>query len=264
VTDHSELYSASFYAGQSDSSHTAAMVMLPTVFELVQPKSVLDVGCGVGTWLAAARTLGVPRTVGLEGPWVQPKDLRDPAITLVTTDLEQPIPLTERFDLAMSLEVAEHLSESRAATLVAEMARLAPVVLFGAAIPGQGGGYNHINEQWQSYWVAHWARCGYRPIDLLRPKFWVSREVPAHYRQNTFLYVHDSVAERYRAAAEAAKTSFPYDVVHPDVHLSTVAALEATPTLPQAVKTAAGIPAAAWRSVAIRLGLQDRPKPGAK
>ena len=257
MTDNSEFYSASFYAGQSDNSHTAALALLPTVFDLVKPTSVIVIGCGMGTWLAVARSLGAIRIVGLEGPWVRAKDLRDPAITLVTTDLEQPIPVHETFDLAMSLEVAEHLSEQRAATLVEEIARLAPVVLFETAIPAQGGGFNHINEQWKSYWVTNIARRGYHAIDILRPKFWTVRAIPSHYRQNPLLYIHESVADRYRAAALAATTRFPPDMVHPDVHLSMLASIHALPTLGQAVRAAAGLPAAR-RSATVRLGLRPR------
>lgn len=250
--DHA-LYSANFYAGQREGSFVAALALLPTVLDLVRPSSVVDIGCGTGAWLAACRQLGVGRTVGLEGDWVRQADLRDQAITLVTTDLERPITVSERFDLAMSLEVAEHVSPGRADALVEEIARLAPVVLFGAAIPGQGGGFNHINEQWQSYWVSHFARRGFQAIDLLRPRFWNAHEVPVHYRQNTMLYVHTSVADRYRAAAAAAASGFPIDVVHPEVHVATTTALNAPPTISQSLRAISGLPGAVARSLSVRL-----------
>lgn len=256
-----ELYSANFYAGQSDDSHAAALALLPTVLDLVRPSSVVDIGCGTGAWLAACRQLGVSRTVGLEGDWVRQADLRDQGITLVTTDLERPITISERFDLAMSLEVAEHVSEGRAAALVEEIARLAPVVLFGAAIPGQGGGFNHINEQWQSYWVAHFARRGYQAIDLLRPRFWTASQIPVHYRQNTMLYVHTSVADRYRDAAAAVPAGFPVDVVHPEVHVATTTALNAPPTISQSLRAIAGLPGAIGRSLSVRIARATSSRP---
>lgn len=55
-----------------------------------------------------------------------------------------------RFDLAMTIEVAEHLTPVRADSFVEDLTRLSDVVLFSAAIPAQGG-INHVNEQWQSY-----------------------------------------------------------------------------------------------------------------
>ena len=138
-------------------------MILPLVLRLVQPRSLIDVGCGVGTWLAEAERLGINRLVGIEGDWVRPADLRSRTIELRTSDLERPISSAERFDLSMSLEVAEHLTPGRADSFVAELCALGKVVLFGAAIPGAGE-INHINEQWQSAWAARFARHAYHPI----------------------------------------------------------------------------------------------------
>ena len=65
-------YPAGFYADQRSGSLRSARAILPIVFEAVQPQSVVDVGCGVGTWLRPARALGAQRTVGIEGDWVLP------------------------------------------------------------------------------------------------------------------------------------------------------------------------------------------------
>ena len=60
---------------------------------------------------------------------------------------------------SISLEVAEHLSPGRAESFISDLCQAAPVVLFGAAIPGQGG-VGHLNEQWQSYWANLFEACG--------------------------------------------------------------------------------------------------------
>lgn len=65
-------------------------------------------------------------------------------------DLTQPLSLGRKFDLCVSMEVAEHLPPSRADSFVADLVGLAPVVLFSAAVPEQGG-TNHLNEQWPDY-----------------------------------------------------------------------------------------------------------------
>ncbi|MFN0097651.1 MAG: class I SAM-dependent methyltransferase [Gemmatimonadaceae bacterium] len=245
-------YTTDFYAGQSGDSYLGAMGVLPRVFDLVKPASVVDVGCGVGTWLAAALELGAKRAVGLEGAWVTPAQLRDPRVELITTDLERPIAVDGRFDLAMSLEVAEHVSAGRASALVAEIARLAPAVLFGAAIPHQGGAFNHVNEQWQSYWIEKFASVGFRALDVVRPALWRQREIPVHYRQNPFLYVSE---ERWAELSPKVPTStMPSDVVHPEVHLAQAAALHAPPTLGKALGTLAQLPAIVGRSLSHRLG----------
>jgi SAM-dependent methyltransferase len=247
------LYDSRFYAGQRGTSFDAAAAILPMVIDLLRPASVVDVGCGVGTWLRAAERLGVGRLVGLEGPWVKKADLLSPTIELVTHHLERPIPIKERFDLAMSLEVAEHVSEGRADALIAEMCALAPHVLFGAAIPGQGG-VNHINEQWQGYWVRKFGDNGFRPLDIIRPTFWHDERILVHYRQNTFLFVHESVHEDVvRGAGDMLAARWEYDIVHPEVHLSNHAALVSLPTVGQSLRSVAALPGALLRSVRQRL-----------
>jgi SAM-dependent methyltransferase len=183
-------YPAGFYAGQRGGSLRSAQAILPIVFEAVRPQSVVDVGCGVGTWLYPARALGARRTVGIEGDWVAPPP-EATGIELHHARLEEPIALDERFDLALCLEVAEHLAPMRARGLVADLTRLGRHVLFSAAIPGQGG-HLHINEQWQGYWAALFAEHGYGARDLVRPAVRWRPGVEFWYRQNTILYSPDT------------------------------------------------------------------------
>lgn len=183
------LYSPAFYDGQAPASQLAAAVVLPRVLELTAAASLVDVGCGVGTWVAAARELGVARVLGIDGPHVERTSLLVPQECFHAVDLSVPgatIGL-ERFDLAISLEVAEHLPRERASSFVAEVVQLAPAVLFSAAIPYQGG-TGHINEQWPSWWAELFAGHGYRPVDLRR-EFWEASDIPNWYRQNMLLYV---------------------------------------------------------------------------
>ena len=248
----SRLYDSEFYRGQRGSSFDAASAILPVVVGLVAPHSIVDVGCGAGTWLAAAERLGVQRLVGLEGSWVSATDLLSPAIRLVTHDLEQPIRLQEEFDLAMSLEVAEHVSERRADALVSELCSLAPCILFGAAIPGQGG-VNHVNEQWQSYWARKFAAHDYRPLDIIRPAFWQRDEIPVHYRQNTLLYAcadkFDALMARH---GDERAPAWALDIVHPAVHLSNYEALVAPMSIGQSLRAVAALPRAVGRSIRSR------------
>src|SRR5262249_15743439 len=138
------LYSRSFYKEQKTGSFSSAERVLSSVFELVRPSSVLDFGCGVGTWLAAARKLGAQRVIGYDGDWVRNDMLVDSNIVLRHTDLETNQDIDERVDLAICLEVAEHLSEKAGLRLVESLCASSDVILFGAAIPGQGGRH-HVN-----------------------------------------------------------------------------------------------------------------------
>ena len=100
------------------------------------------------------------------------------------------LPVEERFDLAISLEVAEHLPQTHAAAFVGELTRLAPAVLFSAAIPGQGG-LNHVNEQWPDYWAALFEAQGFQPIDTLRWRIWGDDQITWWYKQNLLLFAAD-------------------------------------------------------------------------
>jgi hypothetical protein len=116
--------------------------------------------------------------------------LEIPKHQFIRADLTKPFPVRRRFDLAISLEVAEHLPEKAANNFVKSLTRLAPVVLFSAAAPGQGG-VDHINEQWPDYWAERFERQGYRPYDFLRRKIWNDRSIKPWYRQNLIIFIDE-------------------------------------------------------------------------
>lgn len=207
-------YDTGFYADQRGGSARSASIVLPILFDAFAPKSVCDVGCGVGTWLAEAKRLGATVAVGVDGEWARSATLADPTLDVRSVDLEKPIALSERFDLAMSLEVAEHLSGQRAPGLVRELCSLADYVLFSAAIPGQGGEH-HINEQWQSYWGDFFKAEGFTALDAIRPRVWENANVEWWYRQNTLLYVKNDRVADARARLGLGDVMPMMDVVHP-------------------------------------------------
>lgn len=214
-------YSAEFYEDQSLGSRRSADTVLPIVKGMVEPASVVDVGCGVGTWLASWRALGVTDVLGLDGAWVDSAMLQIPPACFRSHDLTQPIHLERSFDLAMSLEVAEHLDARHADDFVAGLAGLAPIVLFSAAIPGQGGRH-HVNEQWPDYWSEKFARHGYRAVDCVRRRVWTA-PIDYCYAQNTFLYAASHALESNAAlrAELQANGCAPLSLVHPE-HYRTV------------------------------------------
>jgi hypothetical protein len=117
----------------------------------------------------------------------------------------------------MSLEVAEHLPASAANGFVDTLTRLAPVVLFSAAIPHQLGD-GHINEQWQGYWIEKFAARGFRAVDCLRPTIWNDRRIEYWYRQNIFMFASEEGLKKHaalRAFLEKARP-LPTDLVHPE------------------------------------------------
>jgi SAM-dependent methyltransferase len=206
-------YDRSFFAKQMDGSRASASVVLRLVADLVPVGSVCDVGCGVGTWLNVWQELGVTDIYGIDGDYVDRAHLLIDADHFHPRDLTQSVRIERTFDLAMCMEVAEHLPPERAESLVADLMRLAPIVLFSAAVPMQGG-TNHINEQWQDYWAGLFDRGGFEVFDVIRPRLWGDERIARWYRQNALIYCNrDCMARFPQLAAAAAK--FPLSLVHP-------------------------------------------------
>ncbi len=204
------IYPSDFYTNRRASTAHAASRILSALPATLPRRAVADIGCGTGTWLAAALADGAMSAFGIEGNWVTPDQLDDPRIVFAPQDLEQRF-TGHRVDLAMSLEVAEHLTSARAETFVADLVALAPAVLFSAAIPGQGG-VNHLNEQWQSYWAGYFAGHGYQPFDVIRPAIWADEQIPAWYKQNVVLYLDEATVAQLGLAPTPAAL---LDRVHP-------------------------------------------------
>lgn len=219
-------YSSEFFRQLQDGSYESAQRVLPHVFELVSPRSVVDVGCGVGTWLAAARGLGVADVLGVDGAYVDRDMLRIPHDRFRPVDLTRPFALDRTFDLAISLEVAEHLPMASAGTFVESLTQLAPVILFSAAVPAQGG-EKHLNEQWQSWWVARFKRCGFEAVDCIRSRIWSDAAVEWWYVQNVLLMVRaDHLQTSRRLQQEQARGLCVFDVVHPRGYSSSLTRAE--------------------------------------
>jgi SAM-dependent methyltransferase len=208
-------YDDAFYDETAAWSSSSAAVVVPMLVELVRPASVVDVGCGRGQWLAAFRQAGVDDVLGLDGPYVPRAALAVDPASFRAVDLEHPPELGRSFDLAVSVEVAEHLDPATAASFVGYLCSLAPVVCFSAAIPGQGG-VHHVNEQWPAYWAGLFADRGFEALDVLRPVLWDRPEVAFFYAQNLVLYARaDVAAELAERAGAWPRPAAPLALVHP-------------------------------------------------
>jgi len=217
--DDSPLYDGSFYEAQIDGSRTSAALVLDHLFERWKPASLADVGCGRGAWLAAAESLGVQKLHGVDGPWVTTADLLSRTATLHSVDLQASggqFSIGERSDMVICVEVAEHLTESAGRSLVRSLCATADVVLFSAAVPGQGG-VGHINLQWQSYWTSAFEEHGYTPIDALRPALWSRSEIRFWYRQNCLLYVNRNSPLFGQLTERDWGADVPLDLGHPEM-----------------------------------------------
>lgn len=213
-------YKNNFYEEMKDASLTSARAVVPLVMEFVKPTSVVDIGCGTGNWLKAFTENGVKQITGVDGSWVNEEILVIPKEHFVSKDIEHTFTFDEKADLAMSLEVAEHVPAPFAADLVRVLTSIAPVVFFSAAIPLQGG-VHHVNEQWPEYWAKLFEERGYIPVDCLRRRTWDDKRVSFFYSQNMFIYVARDAVSRYPRLAEeiAAGFSSTPALVHPSKYL---------------------------------------------
>jgi hypothetical protein len=205
-------YDNSFYNQRRANTLPAAQKILSLVQQVIPISSIADIGCGTGTWLSVALNAGATKAYGFEGEWLRKDMLDDDKISLTNLDLEKPLTLPEPVSLAMSLEVAEHLSERRAESFVHDICSASNAVLFGAAIPLQGG-RGHINEQWQSYWATKFEAQGYAAYDVIRPHVWGQTDIPYWYQQNTILYIRTDV--EIADIRHARRSPHQLDIVHP-------------------------------------------------
>lgn len=189
-------YTEGFYKALHESSRSSARQIVPLILELTQPQSVVDVGCGLGVWLSVFEEFGVEEYLGIDGDHVNQCALEIPRDNFLSFDLRNPLQLDRKFDLVLSLEVAEHLPVECAETFIDSVTSLGPVVLFSAAIPLQGGS-NHVNEQWPHYWAQHFHKRGYLVVDCLRKKMWNNENVEPWYAQNMLIFVRQDRIDGY-------------------------------------------------------------------
>ena len=206
--------------GMREDSLESARVIAPLIIDLINPKSVIDIGCGNGEFLSVFKKNDIEDIFGVEGEWANKKNLRIPQECFMQTNLEKPLKLDKKFDLVVSLEVAEHLPESAARTFVETLTNLGPVVVFSAAIPFQNG-VHHINKQWPSYWAKLFRERDYVPIDNIRKKIWGNENVSFWYSQNILMFVkkeylkgNKKLQEGFEQTEESALS-----MVHPKLYL---------------------------------------------
>jgi SAM-dependent methyltransferase len=211
--DATNFYDDGFFEDQREESSRSAAVVVPLVYEMLSPRSVLDVGCGIGPWVQAWMQLGVTDVVGVDGPYVSQKQLLMPTQSYQAADLTRPLDLGRRFDLVSCLEVAEHLDAAHAITLVDSLTRHGDVVLFSAAVPGQPGTH-HVNGAWPSHWVELFGEKGWQVLDILRGALWNDERVGWCYRQNLLFFVNPAAQESLSAKA-GDDTLMPLNVAHP-------------------------------------------------
>ncbi|CAN2231151.1 class I SAM-dependent methyltransferase [Candidatus Planktophila versatilis] len=203
------MYEKSMYESRDASTrYPAEEITSIFIDEFGAVNSAIDVGCGVGTFLSVLEEKGCSRIKGIDGAWVDPDLLQINNSCFEVRDLAGKLAPEQNYDLAICLEVAEHVPEGNADELISFLCNSGKYVLFSAAIPGQGG-ENHVNEQWQEYWREKFRVNGYEVRDSIREKIWNNPQIPYWYSQNLLVYAHESNFQNYPAKSSSI------NLVHP-------------------------------------------------
>ena len=185
-------------------------IVVPHILEIIKPQSVLDIGCGYGNWLKVFKNSGVTEVLGVDGDYVE-KEKRRRFISdeeFLPYDLSKELNLGRKFDLAISLEVAEHIPVTSADAFVKSLVNHADTIVFSAAIPNQGG-QNHFNEQPLGYWIEKFESHGYHFYDPLRSSIWDEKDLFSWYKQNMILF--------RKRKLDLKPTIGPIEIVHLDI-----------------------------------------------
>jgi SAM-dependent methyltransferase len=172
VTDEDmSVYTREFYEEHRDPAHDLAYRKMAEAITLeLHPQTVIDVGCGVGgilSYMSPIEVVGVEHPLSLEFI----KDLSMiPIDKYLWYDLADKMTRYEwgHYDLAICVEVAEHLPRDSHFYLVQQLAILSDTVFFSGAVVGQGG-TGHISEAPSQYWDSLFDSVGYsRDVDKER------------------------------------------------------------------------------------------------
>ena len=192
-------YDNKFYETADRTAATSADGLIRHLTDTLSIRNVLDIGCGRGVWLAQWLRRGATTVVGVDGPYIDRERLAIPQESFVPHDLATNLSLGQKFDLVQSLEVAEHINKSCSDTFIDNLVKHGSMILFSAAIPGQGGEH-HINEQPLEFWRRKFAARKFEVFDYLRPLTRDDQSIYFCYRTNSLLFVHQSAINDLPAA----------------------------------------------------------------
>jgi len=158
--EHDEIYDREYFeATVEPHMASSAEVIAGSILRDLSPSSAVELGCGTGLLLLALQREGVS-CLGLDYAEAALEICRNRGLSVRKCDLESDVSFELSADIAISMEVAEHLPASCADRFVNLLCRIAPVVVLTAAEPGTAG-ENHVNLQPTSYWIEQFESRGH-------------------------------------------------------------------------------------------------------
>lgn len=152
-------YNTDYYAIIRSKYAEFAKEFVPVLYAYYKPSSVIDIGCGIGLYLAEFHRIGI-KIKGIDASLDAQKNSAIDESFFELADLSKPIVATDQYDMCICSEVAEHLSPDAADILVRSLCDFSSLIIFSAAHPRQKG-TGHVNEQPQEYWIKKFADHGY-------------------------------------------------------------------------------------------------------
>lgn len=213
-------YTCRFYRKRSMAVLESARNIVPLLVELVNPASVVDVGCARGEFLSVFIEHGIKDILGIDGPWIAKENLLIPEANFIGIDISKPFLLNRKFDLVLCLEVAEHLPRECAITLIENLTHLGDIILFSAAVPLQNG-IGHLNEQWPAYWRKIFNMKNYKAVDCLRGRLWEMENINFCYAQNSIFYIRKDcpIKSDFLQKISDNKEDKVFAIIHPRLYL---------------------------------------------
>ena len=169
-------------------------------------RSLVDVGCGNGGISAAFVAQGCSHIAAFDYSASAVQIAQSRGLNRVERlDITTCDAIPAQAELCVCIEVAEHLPERFADHLCQLLTPVAPVLVFTAAPPGQGGRW-HLNEQPREYWILRFESLGMHydeaATTAIRGNF--NEEIVAHYSENLMVFKRGQIVEA--ASHEATRS----------------------------------------------------------
>ncbi|WP_157143926.1 methyltransferase domain-containing protein [Brachyspira pilosicoli] len=205
-----KIYDETFWENNDNgnTSYKSSKIILGMLLKYYNIKSMIDVGCGIGAWLKSAIEFGIDDVVGIDCNEISEEKLLVPRKYIKIDNLETHKNIyLKKYDIAVSLEVAEHLSPEYSENFIKMLTSYSDIVLFSAAIPNQIG-TNHINCQKPEFWFKYFDQLEYKCFDFRYEL--MSLNISPSYSQNILLYVHKNIANKFNNFLYTEKPVFFY------------------------------------------------------
>ncbi len=125
------------------------------LYEELKPNSVLDLGCGVGSYLEGFLNAGCKNLLGIELSFsdVEKYIVEDIRSHIIEGDVTTSLNLNRKFDCVISFEVGEHIAPYGTEKFIDNLILCSDrYIILTAAPPGQRG-TGHINLRSKDFWI---------------------------------------------------------------------------------------------------------------